>query len=226
MGITKTGFMRGMQCQKMLWLDKHRPSLRIIPPEIQKKLDDGNEFGDKAMAMFGDFKEMTVYRPGTKIPDKKKMLANTQRHLKLGTPVICEAAFSNYNNYCAVDILRKTDSGYDFYEVKNSPEVKEQFVKDAGFQHYIIARSGLNIGRIYIVTHGEDEENPFVINDVTEEAKGYAAWVNENIWNLNRIQKEREEIDVPVGEQCTSPYECWYYHYCHDDSEQMSLDGI
>ena len=34
MGITKTDFMRGMQCRKMLWLDKHKPSLRVIPPYI------------------------------------------------------------------------------------------------------------------------------------------------------------------------------------------------
>ena len=25
MGISKTAFMRGMQCPKMLWLDKHKP---------------------------------------------------------------------------------------------------------------------------------------------------------------------------------------------------------
>ena len=37
MGITKTDFMRGMQCRKMLWLDKHKPKLKVIPPEIQKK---------------------------------------------------------------------------------------------------------------------------------------------------------------------------------------------
>ena len=55
MGITKTDFMRGMQCRKMLWLDKHRPDLKVIPPEIQKRLDDGNDFGDRAMAMFGEF---------------------------------------------------------------------------------------------------------------------------------------------------------------------------
>ena len=41
--------MRGMQCPKMLWLDKHRPDLKVIPPEIQAKLDAGNDFGDLAM---------------------------------------------------------------------------------------------------------------------------------------------------------------------------------
>ena len=53
MAITKTDFMRGMQCPKMLWLDKHRPGLKVIPPEIQARLDAGNDFGDRAMGMFG-----------------------------------------------------------------------------------------------------------------------------------------------------------------------------
>ena len=171
MGITKTDFMRGMQCPKMLWLDKHKPSLKVIPPEVQARLNAGNDFGDRAMGMFGPYEEMTVYRPGTTIPDKKAMVERTQEHLALGTEVICEAAFMNYNNYCAVDILRKTDKGYDFYEVKNASEVHDQFI----------------------------------------------TWINEHIWDLNRRQKEPEEIQVEPGLQCSDPYECWYYGYCHGD---------
>ncbi len=44
MAITKTDFMRGMQCRKMLWLDKHKPSLKVIPPEIQARLDAGFQY--------------------------------------------------------------------------------------------------------------------------------------------------------------------------------------
>ena len=217
MGITKTDFMRGMQCRKMLWLDKHKPGLKVIPPEIQERLDAGNDFGDRAMGMFGPYEEMTVYRPGTMIPDKKAMLANTQDAMERGVEVICEAAFSNYNNYCAVDILRKTEVGYDFYEVKNAPAVYPQFIKDAGFQYYIIARCKVKIGRIYIVIHGPDESDPFVPVDVTAEAKGYYTWINDHIWDLNRMQKQAEEIPIAPGEQCTNPYECWYYGYCHGE---------
>ena len=118
MAITKTDFMRGMQCPKMLWLDKHKPKLKVIPPEVQRRLDAGNDFGDRAMGMFGPYEEMTVYLPDTSIPDTKAMVQKTQEHMEAGTPVICEAAFSNYNNYCSADILRKTEDGYDFYEVK------------------------------------------------------------------------------------------------------------
>lgn len=217
MAITKTDFMRGMQCRKMLWLDKHKPSLKIIPPEIQARLDAGNDFGDRAMGMFGPYEEMTVYRPGTTIPDKKAMLARTAEYMEKGTPVICEAAFSNYNNYCAVDILRKHGPVYDIYEVKNAPELHDQFVKDAGFQYYILKRCRVPVSRVYIVLHGPDEANPFLPMEVTTEAKGLYNWINDNIWDLNRMQKEPEEVQVEPGECCTKPYECWYYAYCHSD---------
>ena len=215
MAITKTDFMRGMQCRKMLWLDRHKPGLRVIPPEVQARLDAGNAFGDRAMGMFGPCEEMTVYLPGKRIPDKKAMLAKTRDALERGVEVICEAAFSNYNNYCAADILRRTETGHDLYEVKDAPEVHEQFVRDAGFQYYIITRSGFRIGRIFIVTHGPDEADPFVPVEVTREAKGLYRWINGNIWDLNRMQKEPEEVQIEPGEQCGSPYGCWYYDYCH-----------
>jgi len=42
-----------------------------------------------------------------------------------------------------------------------------------------------------------------------------AKWVNKNIRELNRMQKEPAKVEVPVGEQCCKPYECWYYEYYH-----------
>ena len=226
MGITKTDFMRGMQCKKMLWLDRHKPNLRISPPETKVRLQAGNDFGDAAMGMFGPYEEMTVYRPGTRIPDKQAMIRNTEYALARGVPVICEAAFSNYNNYCAVDILRKTVAGHDICEVKNAPEVHDQFVRDAAFQYYIVTRTGLRVSRVFIVTHGPDEDNPFVPVDVTAETRSLYGWVNDHIWDLNRMWKAKEEPRIELGDRCSSPYDCWYYDYCHGlrkEPEQLDL---
>ncbi len=228
MALTKTAFMRGMQCPKMLWLDRHRPSLRVIPPEVQARLDAGNEFGDRAMGMFGPYEEMTVYRKGTRVPDKKAMLENTRDALRRGVGVICEAAFSTYNHYCAVDILRRTETGYEMYEVKNSRELSEQFIRDAAFQYFIIARCGLKIDKIHIVLHGPEEENPFLPVEITERARSLYGWVNDHIWDLNRRQREKEEPEIPPGRQCTEPYECWYYGYCHgcapaEEEQQLTI---
>ena len=227
MAITKTDFMRGMQCPKMLWLDRHRPRLRVIPPEVQARLDAGNDFGDRAMAMFGPYEEMTAYRPGTRIPDKKAMLENTKDALRRGVPVICEAAFSDYNNYCAVDLLKKTETGHDIYEVKNTGTLHGQFVRDAAFQHYIVTRTGLRIDRVFIVLHGPDGEEPFLPCEVTKEVKALYSWINDHIWDLNRMWKEKEEPLIDPGCQCEEPYRCWYWDYCHGNPaapEQLGMD--
>ena len=92
MAITKTDFMRGMQCRKMLWLDRHKPGLRVIPPEVQVRLDAGNDFGDRAMAMFGPYEEMTVYRQNAGRPspgcagDLRGGLQQLQQLLCRGSP--------------------------------------------------------------------------------------------------------------------------------------------
>ena len=217
MGITKTDFMRGMQCPRMLWLDRHRPGLRVIPPETQARLDTGNVFGDRAMGMFGPYEEMTVYRPGTDVPDKAAMIERTRERMEAGAEVLCEAAFSNYNNYCAVDILRRTPAGYDMYEVKNAGEVRPQFVKDAAFQYYILLRCGVRVGKAFLVLRGETEEEPFRIEEVTREVRKLYSWINDHIWELNRVKKAPEEIRTEPGPQCTDPYPCWYWAYCHGE---------
>jgi hydroxymethylpyrimidine pyrophosphatase-like HAD family hydrolase len=37
MSISKTDFIRGLQCEKMLWLDAHKPEEKIIPSGIPVK---------------------------------------------------------------------------------------------------------------------------------------------------------------------------------------------
>lgn len=221
MSLTKTDFMRGMQCPRMLWLDKHHPSWKRIPPETQKRLDLGNEFGDKAMAMFGPYVEMTVLIPGKQYPDKEKMVQNTKRHLEIGTENICEAAFEWHGHYCAVDILHKTIDGYEMYEVKNAPEVKEQFIRDAGFQTYILEKAGTKPQKVFIVYHGDDEENPFVPVEITEQALAFSEIVASNLDRLDAVKMQCAEVYAEPGEQCDNPYECWYKHVCVKDQLSM-----
>ena len=110
MPISKTDFVRGLQCEKMLWLDAHAPEHKIIPPEVQAKLDAGNEFGDIAMGIFGDFCETTTFREDGRL-HYAAMIEKTQNLLSENVPVICEAAFTWYGNYCAADILRREGNG-------------------------------------------------------------------------------------------------------------------
>lgn len=214
MGVTKTDFVRGMQCPKMLWLDHHKPEQKEIPPYVQNKLDRGNAFGDSLMGMFGPYTEVQEYYPGTKHPDKVRMASRTRELLASGTRIICEAAFMDGSgNYCAVDILRWDDenSCYDLYEVKNAARITDRFLQDAAFQAYLIRRTGLALGRVFIVYHGDE---PYDVEEVTKTVEKYTPWVAENIDRLGQIKDQAEEYCCETGIHCAHPYACWYYGYC------------
>ncbi len=232
MPISKTDFVRALQCQKMLWLDAHMPAERIIPPEVQAKLDAGNAFGDNAMGIFGPFVETTTFRDDGRL-HYAEMIRKTQTLLQNGENVICEAAFSWYGNYCAVDILKKQESGWIIYEVKNAPSVRKEFISDLGFQSLILRKSGVNVLACKLVLRDDKEqeeekldgqvcverithaETCYKIVDVSALTKRMERVAEKRIFELGKIKtKEAPCPAIAMGEQCNSPYPCWYYEFC------------
>lgn len=215
MGLSKTDFMRGMQCPKQLWLDAHKPELKVIPEKTQLRLDRGNDFGDRARAMFGPFVEVTEYIPNTKYLDKRKMVQNTKNAIRVGEDNICEASFDYRGLFCAVDILHRVDGDvWEMYEVKDSPEVEEQHIHDAAYQAWVLDKCGIRLDGVFVVYHYDDDVDPFEPVDVTEEAIEYAAVVEANVDRLLAVKSSPSEIMSPCGTHCDEPHECWYKEYC------------
>ena len=237
MPISKTDFVRGLQCEKMLWLDAHAPEHRIIPPEVQAKLDAGNDFGDKAMGVFGEFTETTCFKADGRM-DYAGMLEKTKTLIDEGANVICEAAFTWYGNYCAADILKKDGEGYLLYEVKNTYLPRKEFITDLGFQRLILRKNGVNVLRTYLLLRGDEPPQDFQPSasvtegesteilphdgflykavDVTKAAKTTERIAEKRIFELGKLKRKDAEMPpLGVGEHCEKPYRCWYYEYCH-----------
>ena len=187
MNLSKSKYTRYCQCPKMFWLDAHRPELAVQDESLQRRFKEGNEVGDLAMGSFGDFVEATAYTAdgGLDIP---AMLENTKKYLAEGRENICEAAFVKNGCYCAVDILHKTQSGYEIYEVKSSAEIKDVYLWDVAYQRWVSEQSGLKIAGTYIVyvdntyvRQGEiDVRKLFKTKDVSEAILPYYAEVAAN----------------------------------------------
>lgn len=233
MPISKTDFIRALQCEKMLWLDAHHPEERIIPPEVQEKLDAGNEFGDKAMGIFGEYVETTTFKEDGRLCFSE-MLEKTKSLLEKGAPVICEAAFSWYGNYCAADILKKEDNGYVLYEVKNAPIPRKEFVMDLGFQSLILRKCGVPLIGARLILNGaleaEKDESSYSyithenqlykIADVTKAARVAEKTADKHIFAFGKLKKkDAAQPDVSIGEHCDAPYRCWYYEFCRKNQE-------
>ncbi len=238
MPVSKTDFVRGLQCEKMLWLDAHAPEHKIIPPEVQARLDAGNEFGDVAMGIFGAYVETTVYREDGRL-HFAAMLERTRELLENGEAVVCEGAFSWYGNYCAADILRKEENGYVLYEVKNTYSAREEFIADLGFQSLILRKCGVPLTARKLILRGDTpaEEIPpspyeskvefleskgflYKIVDVTTEAKRAERLASERVFELGKLKKkDTPQPNIPTGAHCEKPYRCWYYEFCHGKTE-------
>ncbi len=241
MPLSKTDFVRGLQCQKMLWLDAHSPQLKIIPPQVQRRLDAGNEFGDKAMAIFGNYTETTVIKEDGKL-HYLAMIEKTKTLIQSGERVICEGAFSWYGNFCAVDILKKEKDGYALYEVKNAPTVRKEFIVDLAFQRLIVRKCGVPLTGCFLVLNGqqnateiekqwgqvcveviEKENILFKIFDVTKATKIQEQVAEKQIFALAKLKRKDAPLpNVLTGNQCDFPYRCWYYEHCHKNFCQNS----
>ena len=237
MPISKTDFIRALQCEKMLWLDAHAPEHKIIPSEVQAKLDAGNEFGDAAMGIFGEFVETTAFREDGRL-NFAMMIAKTKELLESGTPVICEASFTWYGNFCAADILRREENGYVLYEVKNSFSARKEFICDLGFQRFLLRKCGVNVLACKLVLRGDappddyaGKDEPFEteefvksgdftyhIVDVTKGAIRADRHVSQHIFEFGKLKRKDTPMpDIPPSPHCDSPYRCWYYDFCHSE---------
>ena len=93
----------------------------VIDDAAKERFAAGTEIGEVAKGLLGDYEDMTSRRPDGSL-DYGKMIEKTADAVARGVENICEAAFSIDGNYCAVDILHKTENGYAIYEVKSSTQ--------------------------------------------------------------------------------------------------------
>lgn len=226
--LTKSKFVNYMQCEKMLYLDIYKPQEKQIDESQEEIFRVGNEVGDLAMGLFGDFVEVTSYIDGKL--DLNKMVEKTYEEISKKTSVICEASFTYNNLYCAVDILRLNEDGYDIYEVKSSSHVKDVHVIDVSFQRYVLEKCNVNVKNCYVVTIDSsyirksklDISKLFKITDVTDKAIENSDLVSNAINNALSKLKE-EEPKTTLTKKCKSPYLCPYFKYCHPNIPEYSV---
>ena len=76
MNLSKSRYCRLWQCAKQLWMDINHPELKTEDPSREARMAAGNEVGDLAMGLFGDFTEVTVLKEDGR-PDIAAMIEKT-----------------------------------------------------------------------------------------------------------------------------------------------------
>ena len=60
MYFSKSKYCSFWQCPKIVWLDKYKPEKKEVDESALGRMKSGNEVGDLAMGLFGDYTEVTA----------------------------------------------------------------------------------------------------------------------------------------------------------------------
>ena len=141
--FSKSRYCNGIQCPKMLWLKKNMPDEFDDSVMNQAILSTGNDVGDLAMGLFGDYTEVPYSE------SLSEMIPATQKLIDDGVKNICEASFSYDGCFCSVDILKNLGGNkVELYEVKSSTEVKDIYKEDVSYQNFVLSKLGFDVQKV------------------------------------------------------------------------------
>lgn len=228
MQLSKSQYVRGLQCHKSLWLYKHKREV-IAPPGQQQEFifANGHRIGKLAQELFPG---------GTEIDHDHQnydgMITKTRDLIDQGATVIYEASFKSRGVFIMADILVRNGDTWDLYEVKASSKVKPQHKPDAAIQCYVI-QDHLPMGRAHIVHvnndyvfNGELDVNELLaIEDITEEVLELQAELDTNLQSMSDMLNQGEP-DISIGPHCNDPYQCDFKEYCWQEVPSPSVFNL
>ncbi len=224
--LSKSQFIRGLQCHKSLWLYRNKHELRTLPSPAQEAiLDSGTDIGVLAQGLFLDGDEI-VYA-SDKVDEN---VAKTKELIESGAETIYEATFIYENILVMVDILHQGKDGWEIYEVKSSTGEKPQHMNDISVQYYVLSGNGLDMSVAALVHINSDYERRgdldikqlFAIKDLTESVVENQPFVKEQLTTL-REMLDGDEPQIDIGLHCSDPYDCDFHDHCWQHIPENSV---
>ena len=229
--LSKSTFIRGLQCEKSLYLYKKHYKLKDpISPSLQAIFDQGNQVGLLAQELFPGGIDSS---PSSHLKMMESVI-KTKEFLDNGESIIYEATFTYNEVLAALDILVRDDKGWKAYEVKSSTSVSDTYVKDAAIQYYTIVNSGIDLVDISIVhinnnyvLDGElDISQLFTIKSVKDKVLDYLPRIPKEVSRLKNVIKLDSTPNIDIGKHCINPYQCDFKETCWKHIPDYSVFDI
>jgi hypothetical protein len=216
--ISKSKFLQGLQCPKLLW---SAYNAKHLFPEVdaaqQAVFDQGHEVGAFAKRMFPNGIEI-----GTDPTDFDGAVQVTLNIIPLRRPLF-EATLSANGGYARTDILNPVGKNeWDIIEVKSTTSLKDVHIPDLAFQTWVFTEAGIKIRRCFLchinnefVRHGEiDPKKFFTLHEVTAEVARLSRDIEEQVGQMGKTIRLVKCPDIQIGKQCDSPYTCSLHEHC------------
>ena len=229
--LSKSKYIRGLQCERALWLDVHEPRLARYTAEQMRRFDRGRDFEYAFKSRFPDGIDLSAElgRNVDLYPARTAELLDL-RPCSAAKTVLFEAGFQYDDVLVLADVVCQRDDGsLDIYEVKSGTTLSDTYRRDAALQHYVISHCR-EVNSFSIVYNGLDgvngangQDGPFAIVDLTADLAAERDRIAANIAEMKTIVRATAEPDTPTGQHCLTPYACPYQHHCQQGVRQLAL---
>ncbi|MCW5942392.1 MAG: DUF2779 domain-containing protein [Fimbriimonadaceae bacterium] len=220
--LTKSQFVRGLDCVRRAWLDLHRPELRPPLTEYDRdRMETGVRVGELARRR---------YPEGHRLPaaygDHALAAALTEEAIADGRTCLFEATVASEGRVARLDVLRRDDAGWSIDEVKSSslrePEdLKPDKVMELAFQVRTARRAGLDVAqaRLILVDTGYvwpgGEYDPFGMLGAVELTQTCDEQTDQVDEIARNIQENLSNPELPGVETNVHCKRCDYFDHCH-----------
>lgn len=219
--LSKSKLTAYHQCRKRLWLELHRPDLRVDSTSSQKAFAIGHSIGDLAQKEHPDGILIGPANPADPI-DWPKVFSETKVALALSPRrPIFEATCRHDGVLIRADLLIPGGTGWHMAEVKSSTSVKPYHINDVAVQTWVMREEGVDIQTVelrhvdnkFVYPGGGRYEGIFYAGDVQEEVEALQSEVPRWIADARAVVASNEPT-VPMGIQCEKPFACPFVGYC------------
>jgi hypothetical protein len=208
--LSKSRYLNGLQCPRLLWIATNEPQLIPKPDaSTQHIFDQGHLVGELAKKLFPDGIDVPQDDFTGNINLTKKLLGQRK--------TLFEAGIMYGRIYSRLDIIKPANvDEWDIIEVKSATSVKDVNIDDVSFQKLVCEDSGLKIRRCHLafinnqyVKSGEIKpEELFTIQDISEEVDAASEGIRDRITRMLDVIDSPMCPEVAIGPYCIGPYDC------------------
>ena len=228
--LSKSTYIKGLQCEKALYLTKKHPYLRDkLSIEKRAKFQRGTDVGILAQECFPGGVNMAPNSP-SQFP--KRVIETMENLQNPMVNVMYEAVFQYNDTLVMVDIMVRDGAQWKAIEVKSSLRLSPTYYNDAALQYYVLHGCGVPLSDFQLmhlngdyVKHGPiDVKQLFQHVSVIDYAREQEPVIAANVERLKNVVALPHAPQVAIGPHCREPYECDFIGHCWKNVPQENPD--
>lgn len=218
--LSKSTYIKGLQCEKALYMQKKHPYLRDkLSIEQRAKFQRGTDVGVLAHEYFPGGIDMSPASP-SQFPKKAKETMDNLSNPEVN--VMYEAVFQYNDTLIMLDMLVRNGDRWLAVEVKSSLRLSDTYYNDAALQYYVLHGCQVPLSDFklmylngdYVKNGPIDVKHLFKLESVIDYVTEHEAFVAQNVERLKKVVALPHSPLVNIGTQCNTPYPCDFQGHC------------